>query len=149
MAGKKFREPIKTDRPEVQKHLNADALLDLIRSEFCQITDHRGSKATISLDDALMSGFAVFSLKAPSLLAFEEARKSNKIKFQNAFGIDTVPSDTRMREILDPIDPETLRRPFQEILGRIQRENSLKQMAFLDGHYLLSGDGTGFFTQIS
>ena len=36
----------------------------------------------ISLADALMSGFAVFSLKDPSLLAFDERRK-DETKLEN------------------------------------------------------------------
>jgi len=145
MAGKKFREPRQTEKPEVRDHLNADALLDLIRADFNEICDHRDEKATISLADTLMSGFAVFSLKAPSLLAFEKAWKGNKIRFEKAYGIETVPSDSRMREILDPVDPESLRGPFQKILAKVQQEKALAQFAFLDDHYLISGDGTGFF----
>jgi hypothetical protein len=54
------------------KHLNFDALITTIREDFGQIPDHRASNASISLADALTSGFAMFSLKHSSLLAFEE-----------------------------------------------------------------------------
>ena len=53
------------------KNLNADALFSLVRSDFKKIKDHRSNGIKISLSDAFMSGFPIFSLKDPSLLAFE------------------------------------------------------------------------------
>ncbi len=56
---------------KLRKNLNADALFSLVHSDFKKIKDHRSNIIKISLSDALMSGFAIFSLKDPSLLAFE------------------------------------------------------------------------------
>jgi hypothetical protein len=56
---------------KLRKNLNADALFSLVRSDFKKIKDPRSNNIKISLSDALMSGFAMFSLKDPSLLAFE------------------------------------------------------------------------------
>ena len=57
-------------------------------------------RARISLPDTLMSAFAMFSVKSPSLLAFDDERKEGNL--QQVYGIGQVPCDTRMREILDP-----------------------------------------------
>jgi len=54
--------------PKERKHLSADALFGLIRSGFATIPDHRSDDAGIPLTDALMSAFAMFSLKAPHVL---------------------------------------------------------------------------------
>jgi hypothetical protein len=54
--------------PKVRKHLSADALFGLLRTGFADIADHRPGKPDIPLMDALMSAFAMFSLKLPSLL---------------------------------------------------------------------------------
>ena len=59
--------------PKARKHLSADALFHLVRHGFANIPDARGEDVDITLTDALMSAFALFSLKAPSLLAFEGA----------------------------------------------------------------------------
>jgi hypothetical protein len=56
--------------PKGRKHLSADALFRLVRSGFATIPDDRGGETEISLTDALMSAFAMFSLKSPSLLAW-------------------------------------------------------------------------------
>ncbi len=58
--------------PKGRKHLSADALFGLVRSGFADIPDARLTDTDITLTDALMSAFAMFSLKAPSLLACHE-----------------------------------------------------------------------------
>ena len=51
--------------PRERQHLAADALFGLIRRGFATIPDARLSDPDISLTDALMSAFALFSLKSP------------------------------------------------------------------------------------
>ena len=59
---------------KMRKDLNADAMFKAIRQDFSRIPDHRANNSKIPLDDILMSGFAMFSLKDPSLLAFDKRR---------------------------------------------------------------------------
>ena len=42
--------------------------------------------------DALMSAFAMFSLKSPSLLAFDKARTEGNV--HTIYGVERVPCDT-------------------------------------------------------
>ena len=100
----------------------------------------------IPLADALMSAFAMFSLKDPSLLAFDHRRRDPNDDFRTIYGIHHVPCDSQMRDILDPLDPAVLRPSFREIFRRLQRGKMLQRFAYLDGHYLLSLDGTGYFS---
>ena len=130
--------------PKERKHLSADALFHLVRSGFATIPDPRGEDVDISLTDALMSAFAMFSLKAPSLLAFDKERAEGNL--HTIYGIERVPCDTRMREILDPVSPKWLRPVFKSVFRQLQRGKALEAMAFLDGHYLLALDGTGYFS---
>jgi len=53
---------------EARKALSADALFRSLRSYFRSLPDLRSGEVEIPLDDALMSAFAMFSLKDPSLL---------------------------------------------------------------------------------
>jgi Transposase DDE domain len=130
--------------PKLRKHLSADALLSKLRSSFGDIIDHRSGDVDISLSDALMSAFAMFSLKAPSLLAFDKERTEDNL--QRVYGLERVPCDTSMREILDPVDPESLRPLFKGLFGALQRGKALEEMVFVEGHYLLALDGTGYFS---
>jgi hypothetical protein len=108
------------------------------------ITEHRSGKPDMSLTDALMSAFALFSLQSPSLLAFDKERTEDNL--QRVYGIERVPCDTAMREILDPVAPESLRPLFKHVFGALQRGKALEEMVFVEGHYLLALDGTGYFS---
>lgn len=130
--------------PKVRKHLSADALFDLVRNGFAHIPDYRLGETDIALADALMSAFAMFSLKAPSLLAFDKERAEGNL--HTIYGIERVPCDTHMREILDPLSPKWLRPAFKSVFRQLQRGKALEPMAFLDGHYLLALDGTEYFS---
>jgi hypothetical protein len=129
-----------TRAPAVRKHLSADALFSRLRTGFGAITDHRPGTPKIPLSDALISAFAMFSLKSPSLLAFDDERKAGNL--QQVYGIGQVPCDTRMRDILDPVEPESPRPIFKSVFRALQRGKALEEMVFIDGHYLLALDGT-------
>ena len=129
--------------PKTRKTLSADALHRLLAGEFCKIPDLR-PKVGVPLPDALLSAFALFSLKDPSLLAFDARRTDENLK--RLYGIGQVPSDTAMREILDPLDPDCLRPAFRSVFRQLQRGKALEPMAFYQGCYLLALDGTGYFS---
>jgi hypothetical protein len=130
--------------PKARQHLSADALFHLVRSGFATIPDPRSEEVDITLTDALMSAFAMFSLKAPSRLAFDKERAEGNL--HTIYGIQRVPCDTYMREILDPLSPKWLRPLFKSVFRPLQRGKALEPMTFLDGHYLLALDGTEYFS---
>jgi hypothetical protein len=66
--------------PSFRKHLSIPGLLMIVRSVFSMIPDHRKKKIDISLPDALMSALAMFLLKYPSLLQFDEDRSQEIIQ---------------------------------------------------------------------
>ena len=129
---------------KVRKGLSADALYELVRKAFERLPDHRHAKAAIPLADAIGSALAMFSLKDPSLLAFDARRNDPNMK--TLFGIGQIPSDTQMREILDPLDPDLLRPVFNDVFRQLQRGKALESYAFHDGGYLLAPGGTGYFS---
>src|SRR5262247_993778 len=51
-----------------------------------------------------------------------------------------------MREMLDPVEPECLRPLFKHVFRALQRGKALEEMVFVEGHYLLALDGTGYFS---
>jgi len=132
------------DSPKGRKYLSADALFRLVRGGFASILDDRADEPGISLTDALMSAFAMFSLKSPSLLAFDKERVEGNL--QTIYGIAHAPCDTYMRELIDPVSPEALRPMFQGVFRQLRRGKALEPMLFLNGAYLLALDGTGYFS---
>ena len=130
--------------PKARKHLSADALFRLVHTGFDNIPDYRPADVDIALPDVLMSAFAMFSLKAPSLLAFDKERAEGNV--HTIYGIQRVPCDTYMRERLDPVSPKWLRPVFKRVFRQLQRGKALESLTFLDGHDLLALDGTEYFS---
>ena len=58
------------------------------------------------------------------------------------------PSDTALRERLDQVDPRSLRGAFKRVFAALQRGGGLEGFTCLGGHYLLSVDGTGYFSSL-
>ena len=132
--------------PFSRKHLSAAGLLSEARRLFAKIPEQSG--CDIALVDHLMSGLALFGLKYPSLLQFENDRREEaaRANLKALYGIERAPSDTRFRERLDELDPQHLRPLYKALLAQLQRGKGLEGFAYLDGHYLLSLDGTGYFS---
>jgi hypothetical protein len=130
--------------PHVHKYLSADALFALVRTAFSRLGDHRAGMPDIALSDALMSACALCSRKAPSLLAFDKERAEDNVS--HISGIERVPCDTSMREILDPGEPDSLRPVFKQVFTPRQRRKVRNAMEFVQGHSLLALDGTGYFS---
>lgn len=128
----------------LRKSLSIDALVGLVREGVEKIPDYRPPEADITLPDALMSAFAMFSLKDPSLLAFDKRRNDENLK--TVYHIENIPCDTYLRTILDPLDPELLRPLFKDVFRQLQRGKALEPFVFHEGCYLLSLDGTGYFS---
>lgn len=129
---------------KARKQLSADGLFKTVRKEFKNIKEHRPINVEIPLEDALMSAFAMFSLKDPSLLAFD-ARRQTKGNLKQVYGIEHIPSDTQMRTILDGVNPEATRPIYKKVFQSLQRGKVLEKMLFMGKYYLLSVDGTEYF----
>ncbi len=70
--------------------------------------------------DVLSSGFAMFSLKSPSLLSFEKRSQAEEGNLQELYGIGKMCSDTQMREVLDRVDADTLQTGFARLYDLLE-----------------------------
>lgn len=135
-----------------RRELSAKALIANIYAVFQSnsLPQKRGTrKQPITLTDCLMSAFAMFSLKYSSLLKFDEDYNSKEPAFNNLrtlYKVNDVPSDTYMRERLDEVDPQELRKTFTALFSKLQRGKDLEAYRFIDGYYLLAIDGTSIFS---
>ena len=129
----------------IKSCLCKDAQLKTLHRSFDLIPDHRPGVTKIPLADIVMSGFAVFDLKDPSLLAFDDRRSLDAANLERIYGITQVACDTQMRTVLDRINPKLLRPNFRSVTAQLQRGKVLQQFTFYKGCYLLSLDGSGSF----
>lgn len=127
--------------------VSAPALLNQVRRAFEKIPDPRRYGQQFSLTDVLMSGLAVFCLKYPSLLKFDEQRNEARIRanLKALYGVQQAPCDTQMRSVLDRVDPLELRAPFIQINQQLYDQGILEDFRYL-GCFLISVDGTGEFS---
>jgi hypothetical protein len=131
--------------PRIRKRLAFDSLLrHVLRPRARQLPDARKRNGDYTVADAVLSALAMFSLKDPSLLAFQNRRNDQNMK--NLYRIENVPSDTQMRDILDPVQPDLLRPLFSDVFHELQRGKALEPFVFYEGSYLLSLDGTEYFS---
>jgi hypothetical protein len=76
-----------------RKHLSVESLNDKLRKRFMELSDYRDpNRIAIPLVDAIMSAFAMFTLKIPSMLALDEYRlnATHSKNLASLFGIDRV-----------------------------------------------------------
>lgn len=141
-----------TLHPIEKKQLSAKGMLQKVRSVFEQVPapqkKPQGVKKQISVADCLMSGLAIFGLKFPSLLQFDESQEEEVIRhnLKTLYGVSRAPCDTSMRERLDEIDPKAIRPAFTNIFSLLQRGKVLEDYKVLDKYLLIACDGTGMFS---
>jgi hypothetical protein len=130
--------------------LGGQRLLNTILEFFRSVPDPRTRAASIEYDlhEVLNAAFALFVLRFPSLLKFEEHWMESVVRenIQNVFQVSSVPSDTQMREILDDLVPQALRPLFKQLVGLAVQSKALLPYRFYEGKYLIAMDGTGFFS---
>jgi hypothetical protein len=123
-------------------------LLPELKSFFKTIKEPVVHKGVISLVDCLLSGLAIFSLKYPSRLQFDNSSRETAIahNLKTLYGIKNIPYDTYLRERLDELPASELQRPFITLIQTAQRGKVLEQFTYFENYYRLSIDGTGYFS---
>lgn len=132
-----------------RKYLTADGLVGVVRHCLQREKLKEINSSEYSWQDCVMSGLAIFGFKCPSLLQFEKNKATEPMIRRNLrtlYKVDKAPSDTCLRERLDRLSPTQLRRPFKKIFAYLQRGKVLEGFRYLNGHYIISIDGTGQYS---
>ena len=106
------------------KSLTLEAIVEHLRAQFRAIVDTRAQEQlSYTLPDTLMSGFALLFFQHPSLLQFQRAmaKKRQRCNSQTIFGVHAIPSDTQLRESLDGVAPESLRKVLPQLWEKVRR----------------------------
>lgn len=137
-------------RKEVRasRHLSIKPSLEVVRKTFAKIPEHRTGRIEFSLVDTLMSAAAVFGLKFPSLLKFDENRQEAHIRHNlcTLYGVaGQAPCDTQMRAILDPVEPAEIGKGFDRLHRILERQGVLKEFNSM-GALVILLDATGEYS---
>lgn len=135
------------------RQFSATYLIKKVSECFENIEDHRTRKSPIPFPNFLKSAFAMMHQKHDSLLGFDKERVDeiccHNLEKMYHVKDGKVPSDTRMREVVDYINPSNTKKPFKELFTIVQRNGGLQGFQFscgkLKDYYLLPIDGTGLF----
>lgn len=127
--------------------LSCKELFGIVKQSFAKVRGAVHRAGSISLEDCLLSGYAMFSLKYPSLLQFDQHFREDIVRHNLAqvYQITDIPSDTQMRERLDVVEPSQLRSVFKRLFAQCQRSKRLELFSYYEGRYLFPLDGTGYF----
>jgi hypothetical protein len=122
--------------------------LQELKNNYKNIKIERKNVKSNVIGDCVMSGIALFGLKYPSLLQFDQSREESTVAYnlKSLYGVENAPSDTYFREILDEVEPSKIRTGFKTLFRLLQTGKKLQNFAYYDGHYLLSLDGSGYFS---
>jgi hypothetical protein len=131
---------------KLQNKVTYDSLVKTVSSFFNSLEDTRNRSITYSFLDFLMSGFAMFSLKYPSLLQFENQSENEKANLKSMFNISSLCSDAQMRKVLDKVDPETLKPMFVNYFKQLKDLAVLDSYRVLDDYLICSVDGVHHYS---
>lgn len=133
----------------MRKSVKFKELLAPVRQALERLPEHRRGKNTrYSLTEAGLSAFAVFYMQSPSFLAHQRdmQRERGQNNVQSLFGVEQIPSDSQLRNLLDPVDAAGLRAPFWDIYGLLEAGGHLEAYVGVGGTRLISLDGSQYFS---
>jgi len=133
----------------IKKHLSFSSLRKMISTRLQSLSEKRQTeRIRHSIHDVFMSGFAMMFFQDPSILQFqknlEDAVHNNNLK--TLFQVRSIPKDSQMKAVIDTVDSSELEPLFEDFFRAIQRGKHLEQYQFLEDSYLISIDGTGYFS---
>jgi hypothetical protein len=126
-----------------------DWMVQQVRANFAGLPEHRsGQNTTYAIQDAAASAFSVFFMQSPSFLAHQRdmQRRQGRNNAATLFGVEQIPSDPQIRNLLDPIAPDYLRAPYWAIFEQLQAEGHLHRHVGYGQTLLIALDGTYYFS---
>jgi hypothetical protein len=132
-----------------KKHLSFSALRKMLSRRFLEIPDFRQeAKVEHVVHDVLMSGFAMMFYQDSSLLQFQQRLQEaiHKNNLQTLFQVESIPKDSQMREVIDEVESRELEPLFEDFLRPLQRGKHLEGYRVLGDYYVISMDGSGYFS---
>jgi len=133
----------------MSKTLTFDDLREAFHRVLNGLPDHRtGQNTTYSIKDAALGAFSVFFTQSPSFLAHQRTMQQTKghSNAKNIFGIEIIPCDNHIRNLLDPIAPRYLSPMFEWTFNALEAAGELDSFRSLGGNLHVALDGVHYFS---
>ena len=118
-----------------------------LRRVLAGLPDRRkGKNLSYDMEDFGLSAFSVFFTQCPSFLAHQKAMQQAKAQNNAAsfFGIDQVPCDNQIRQMLDPVEPQALYPVYDQIYDTLREHGLLQSWRGVHDSTLIALDGTWY-----
>ena len=122
--------------------------LQRLRACFAALPDpRRGRNRRYPMADVAMAALSVFFLQCPSFLAHQRVltQRQGNSNARTLFGLERIPCDNRIRQLLDGVPTEHFDGQFRAIVEDLDATGGLAPLRRLDGRTLIALDGTEFF----
>ena len=116
--------------------LTFDNLQAILHRRLDQFPDHRkpGPNTQYRMQDAALGAFGIFFTPSPSFLDYQRTLEHHKGQ-NNAhtlLGVEQIPCDTQVRNVLDPIAPSALDGVFVAVFEGLAQHQLLARFRCLD-----------------
>ena len=122
--------------------------LDFLQKGIEKIKDPRSkSNATkFNISDAMLAAFSMFFMQSQSFLEYQRQlqSRSGKDNVHSIFGVEKIPSDQQIRNILDLVSANSLNIVFEKVYQFLQLGKHLKRYERLGKNLLICLDGTEY-----
>ncbi len=129
----------------MSKPLRFKAMLEPIKTALDKLPEHRtGNNTRYTLADGGLSALSVFYMQSPSFLSWQQdmEKKKGNNNARSLFGIERIPSDEQVKNLLDPLSERELSEPFWAIHNKLEDAGCLNNYRSVGGTHLVSLDGT-------
>ena len=127
--------------------IKVSEMIAILYDQFSKVRDVRTGKNTqYEMSDAIMGAFAIFHMQSPSFLDGQKQLKEklNQSNAETLYRIKKIPTDTHIRNLLDPLEPKEIIGSFKEIIDRLAAYGYLDEMRGHDGKLLIAVDGSQY-----
>ena len=130
-----------------QTNLSFNHLINDFRALAQQFPDKRtGQNTTYRMEDVATGAFSVFFTQSSSFLAHQTAMAETKSKnnAQTLFGIQDIPTDNHIRDLLDAVPPQRVFPMFERIIAALDELGHLQAFHAVNDQLLIALDGTQY-----
>ena len=118
-------------------------------SSSCASMDDKrtGANSRYTMVDIAMAAFAMFFMQHPSFLAFQRTLRENTghDNTQTLFGMEKIPTDNHIRNMLDGVPPEHFEQNFFFVVDDLVSSKAKVVRNVLNGHTLIALDASEYF----
>ena len=122
-------------------------LVGSLRQTLAGLPDRRtGKNLSYAMEDFGLGAFAVFFTQSPSFLAHQKAMQTARgaNNAQSLFGIQNIPGESQIRQMLDPVAPQSLFPVYDAVYDTLREQDILQTFRGVHDSTLIALDGTWY-----